>query len=500
VRERNRFGGELWGLRDADERDLSGREFEGAQPGGRPPRTIILVSGTEYPRYKMEKVPKGVKPKWWVLTRKTPQYSPDGENGLLSAGRCLLPSERTLKTTPGLLAGSEWRLRCLRLAFQKLRADPDVRICFFDLDLGVEERILLKSGTLSSVLVSRYLKPDPRDYRLQKTKTAGTGAATPAARSLEPLTGEKFPIAGTTYPPPIRYCPFVTTLGVGPVDEAKWLSQFAQNTTWLAAYEKKPEGQRLASMDDVYRRIVDIGTRQPYTLHEFHQFGHAGSSAYNLDTGPAYLNTDHVQVKDRKGRHPLDLDARAVRDFEDPRIDRKLFRMAFARGAMSYVWGCNWSRELFDIIGQTLTQLKGTLSDKASFTFRWRKDTGGGEAWFRRLMGLKPTDKTEGVVKTGKELRDLFRHLLNATYMQQLADASAHCVTGGVPAVGSDYDEKPENGEPCLTNIPMAPLYGQSDNMTPVLRFYTQNLGIVFNRDGAHKEFGRGFALYCPHI
>jgi hypothetical protein len=45
-----------------------------------------------------------------------------------------------------------------------------------------------------------------------------------------------------------------------------------------------------------------------------------------------------------------------------------------------------------------------------------------------------------------------------------------------------------------------ATAYGETENMTHVLRFYSHQLGVVFNRDGGHKEFGRGYALYCPRL
>ena len=166
---------------------------------------------------------------------------------------------------------------------------------------------------------------------------------------------------------------------------------------------------------------------------------------------------------------------------------------------MSYVWGCNWSRPLFDVLGQIMDQLgQKPLKDETPFTLRWRPGTGGLESWFRKLLALGENDKTTGVKKDGAFVRQLFVRLLRETYMQQLADASAHWVTGGVPGVGWEFDNKSEKGSPCLSSIPMAPLYGETQNMTRVLRFYAKHFNVAFNRDGAHPEFGRGYALYCP--
>jgi len=177
--------------------------------------------------------------------------------------------------------------------------------------------------------------------------------------------------------------------------------------------------------------------------------------------------------------------------------------MAFARRAMSIVWGCNWSRPYFDILNQTMQQLGSkSLEDKTQFEFSWRQGTGGHVYWFKKIMGLPddPKTVTKGIKKDGKFVREMVVKYLRDTYMQRLADLTSRCVIGGVPGVGSDYDERSENKEPCLSNIPMAPLYGMTDNMRHVLNFYATHFGVQFSRDGADPKFGRGFALFCPEL
>ena len=69
--------------------------------------------------------------------------------------------------------------------------------------------------------------------------------------------------------------------------------------------------------------------------------------------------------------------------------------MAFARGAMSIVWGCNWSRPYYDILNQTMKQLGSkVLEDKTQFVFSWREGTGGHVYWFKKIMGLPDDPKT----------------------------------------------------------------------------------------------------------
>jgi hypothetical protein len=452
------------------------------------PRTIILVSGIEFPRYKKEQTSS---PQWWKansLKRIRNAKSP----GALSFGACRPPAEVGLKYDGDVLVGSDWRLRALRVAVQRLSKDPALNVLLFDIDRGTEERVLLQNKTLSAVQQRKFSEPLDADYRL--SVTSGT---TTILKALDP----KISIKTMDHQPAVRFYPFVSEINTGPVDHQEWLDKRAKNTTWLEQYEKRPDSSRLLSVLDVYKRIQQIGRDAPYTLQEFQLWGHASSSAYSSNNGTAFANTDHVDVVGRAGRHPLDLDARAIRDFDKVTIDRRLFRMAFAKGAMTIVWGCNWSRPFYDVLGQAIKQL-GTkpLKDDASFVFSWRQDTGGPEGWFRVLMDLKAGDPTKNVKKDGKFLRELVQRLLRETYMQQLANLASRCVTGGVPGVGSDYDERSEQKQPCLSNIPLAPLYGMTDNMQHVLNFYVQHFGVRFNPDGAHPTFGRGFALYCPDL
>ena len=451
------------------------------------PRTIILVSGCEFPRFKE----KDEIPGFWVANHLKRERNMKGRK-ILGQTNCRTKAEDGVKFGPDVLSGSKWRIFALRVALEKLTRDPSLNILLFDIDRGLEERVVLQSKTLTTVQITKFVEPLDADYRMEIAD--GTKKTLKAIEARLPK--KKFPD-----PPKIRLYPFVSEINSGPVELADWMARRAEDTKWLAQYEKRQASSRLLSVLDAYRRIEEIGRDAPYTLLDFQLWGHASSSAYSSNSGTAFANTDHVPIGDDKGRHPLDLDARAIRDFDPVTIDRRLFRMAFARGATTFVWGCNWSRPYYDVLGQVMKQLGSKpLKDDTAFVLRWRPDTGGHEAWFRHLMGLQQTDPTKNIKKDGKFIRDLVTRLLNETYMQQIANVTSRCASGGVPGVGSEYDNRSEKKAPCLSNIPMAPLYGETENMRHVLNFYAKHFDVQFNPDGAHEKFGRGYALYFPDL
>jgi hypothetical protein len=449
------------------------------------PRTVVLVWGIVFPRYK-----EATASIWQA--NKTKRIRDAKAPAALSTGACRDPAEAGLKFAADVLLGSFWRRFALRVAVQKLRKNPELNVILFDIDRGLEERVVLQNNTLSTVLIRKFLEPLDSDYRVKLA--LGNSSM---LKALEPkLLRKDFPDT-----PQVRLYPFISEISAGPVEHAAWLAQRAQNPGWLAQYGKRAESSRLLGIHDVYGRIQEIGVAAPYTLEEFQLWGHASSSAYSSNSGTAFANTDHVQVGSSKTRHPLDLDARAIRDFDRTTMDRRKFRMAFARGALTIVWGCNWSRPYYDVLGQVMKQLGSKpLKDDTPFVLSWRRGTGGPEGWFRVLLGLQENDPTKNIKKDGKFIRALVTRLLGETYMQQLANVTSRCVIGGVPGVGSDYDERSEKKEPCLSNIPMAPLYGMTENMRHVLNFYAAHFGVQFHRDGADPKFGRGFALYCPDL
>ena len=143
--------------------------------------------------------------------------------------------------------------------------------------------------------------------------------------------------------------------------------------------------------------------------------------------------------------------------------------------------------------------------DQSRFQFKWRGEGESGKKDdFQAIASLAScgawNNKKDVLEMDGKCLRTILTQLLSNSYMQQLADTSSHCVSGGLPGTYSEYDKKLKRGSLRLSHIPMGGLYGTTQDLTPVMAFFEKQFGITFNKQGAHKKFGRGFALYCPRV
>ena len=254
---------------------------------------------------------------------------------------------KTKKRTVWVLAGnratpardkqqsSHWRTKCLALAKQKLTADPNLLVFLYDFDRATDERIRLEKGKLVADKRRAFSALVYEDYRWVD------------AGMLRPITTTPLPVKDYPDRPYVRYCPSVSQISRGDVAQSKWLKDSA-TSKWSS---------HGLSINHVYKHLEWIGKYEPYTLEELHLFGHA-ASAHRPRSGTAFVNTDHLS-KDTTKRDPLDLDARADLDFTPATIDTKAFRMAFAKGAMSYVWGCNWHFPVFIMIRDAAKALKG---------------------------------------------------------------------------------------------------------------------------------------------
>lgn len=425
-------------------------------------RVIILAVGIEYPKYNDSPVEIHGKPgKWWTLANKKP-----------NAG--------------------EWHKEARNIARMRFAKHPNLTIFFYDFFLARLELGKLVRGKIVWQITSQFSPLVHGDYRWVDGDP----------QVLKQIDLNPLPAARYKARPIIRYCPSVSTMPGEPT-QADWLRKFG-SSRWDA---------HGLSVRHIYEHIQAIGAKDPYTLKEFHSFGHASSGLYPVKNGTVFVNTTHFGA-DTAPRHPLDLDPRAVIDFRQP-MDVRKFRMAFAKGAMSYVWGCDWDHPLLWMLQAIILKLGNkSLTDNMKFKFVWN----GKEVQFRQMTtsctgatwnaGPPPT-----VEMDGKCVRSMLTMLMNNTYMQHLANASAHCVTGGLPATYSDHDTKSENGSLHLSHIPMhrprerITLYCNptandkcDQSFLSVLRFYAKQLGVVFNREGAHREFGRGYALFCPDI
>jgi hypothetical protein len=421
-----------------------------------PQKRIIIVTGVEFPRYAEKPVAvRGKRGLWWL---------PKPRSGVPIRGK----------------AGSDWRGRGLRLAKLRLLADPTLIVCLYDFDRGTLERVELVKGSIRAVRSTTTFPPFvDSDYRW-----VDNGMLRPVA----PVQAD--PTKKGEDRPYIRYCPLASQLGTGPVSEADWHKKFDG-----AAWDKVG-----LSIRHVYRHIEAIGASHPGTLVEFHQLGHASSSHY-AHSGTALVNTNHPWGAPPV-RHPLDLDPRGDMDFVSSSINRTKFKKAFASDAFSQVWGCNWYRPMYSTVRQVTRQLgTKTLTDSMRFTLAWG-DAGmsGPLDKFQEFVevSLGGWDAARNrVVRDGAWVRRTLKNAIATTYMQLLANASGHCVAGGLPGTYSEYDVRTEGRDPLLMDIPIGK-YGNTNIFGAILAMYETSLGVTFRREGAHRRFGRGYGLYCP--
>jgi hypothetical protein len=466
MRERRRFEDELELLR-APLRELEDVEGKGH-------RCIVLVAGSEYPRY--EEKPRTDKK--WYPKRLVPQRS---------AG------------------ASHWRVKCLRLAEHRLRQAPGTTVVLFDLDRGTKETVRRSGGRLVVEAMPGFtpLPMVDSDYRVMNTRT----------EELSPLTKAgipaKDPFVDGVH---VAYCPHISLVSAKSVKLADWAA-------WLKSNKKLGHPGLGLGIEHVYDHVEAIGKARPGTLAELHLLGHA-SSSHDDANGTAFVNT--WEWRDwtsglamlTSSRSPLDLDARANVDF---RARGPNFAKAFAAEAFSQVWGCNWHRPDHAILVAVRAALKGkALADTQTFDIPIG-NTALGPAEFEELFRnpfarstKKPVPPAPGGPNpkktiwkglTGRWLRDYFAALLDRTYMKALARASGRHVLGGLPTTYSEYDSKRHPPEPLLSHIPMGAGRYTSDakaqNFLGVMAFFEKTYGTTFGA-GAHRTFGRGFAWYEP--
>lgn len=436
--------------------------FEGQTGGTTPPRFLMLVAGLEFPKFGKHPVAiPGKSGKWWKLSHGTKVH------------------------------GGHWRNECLGVARLRLKKDPGLIVCLYDFFTATLELVKLVRGKLETTISRQFTPLVHSDYRWLDGDTGNPNTLLKAI-PVKPLSVAKYPTR-----PVVRYCPSVGTMPGEP-----------KQGDWIAKFHKSGWDAHGLSIRHVYEHIQQIGAKHPYSLQEFHSFGHASGGTYPVLNGTAFVNTTHVGTL-TDSRHPLDLDARAGLDFQPATMNLKNFRMAFAKGAMSYVWGCNWDVPLYRML-QSIRRSLGTkaLTDERKFKFPWKGEKKQFDELVKRAACTGVTWKSgtpPTVEMDGKCLRAMLTMILKDTYMQHLANASAHCVTGGLPGTWSNHDRKSEKGAPLLSHIPMGSLYckptpreGCGEDYRDVMRFYAKHLGITFNQEGAHPDFGRGYAVYCP--
>lgn len=476
VSERNRLGDELARLGLAREQEREGTAEKA--------REIVLVAGVDFPKYD--------------------------EDGPTKDSR-LKCKDGSWKLDTAKPTGSAWRQRCLNVAEARLIKEPSLRVTLFDFEKGTRSLVTLDKKKKPAVAVEESFGAlSPADYR--RVHSDG------GPRELVPLGS----VCADRHParPYVRLCPGVSGLGAGAVDEPTWLA-LANG----ASANTKPDTHQHGwskhglSIVHAYAYVESIGRSRPGTLAELHLFGHA-SSAHYPGSGTAFVNTDDPLQGSGGKRHPLDLDARANVDFLPATMDVAAFARAFSSEAMSFVWGCNWFRPIYYLLRTLSAQLTKdkALEAHAALKFEWR-DSGSqdSEDNFRRFFEVDPVAwcrQRHTARPSGKWVRDKLQKLLDESYMQRLADASGHAVTGGLPGTYSDYDDDPKIAlSKRLSHIPMGKRFrkppgidpktkrpGTLTDLRPVLRVFKRHFAVTFNQQekGLDPDFGRGFGIYRP--
>ncbi|HVH43763.1 MAG TPA: hypothetical protein VM925_15520 [Labilithrix sp.] len=423
---------------------------------------IVLVAGAEYPKY-------GDSP------------ATDGKYSLV-AKRLGLEVDKN--------GHSHWRKKCEALATHRVGASK-YKVTLFDFSLGTQEELVGKKWKV----VKDFGAPKMSDYRRIDT------ASKPW--NLELLSLDFRPKER----PYIRYFPGISEIdATGAVDLDKYRTS-----------AKPPKAVGL-SIQSVYDYLVGIGkSSAAYSVVELHLWGHA-PIAGSWGSGPVFMNSEDYDKATRpknKKRHVLDVDARRF-DFDSSNFEQRAFRKAFALGAASFVWGCNWERAPLGVAWlsrkvceKAKPDTKVTIVDAQGAKREEIRRTFFDEGW---LVDEPKLDPRKPYGKTWAEISKRFETLLDTSYMQALADASVRCAVGGLPGTYSEYDTK---GAPRLSHIPMGkdgPFISKDEvekiekkghkvvNLGWILDFYRKCFGVSFHKETGHAKFGRGFAIYEPDL
>jgi hypothetical protein len=104
------------------------------------------------------------------------------------------------------------------------------------------------------------------------------------------------------------------------------------------------------SIMDVYKYIQEIGQNEAGSIAELSIFSHGWT------VGPILVNSYEREEYQKKGeRDPDDKDGRMNKDFFPPNMssnDLTLFRKAFDKNAIIWIWGCAFDYLYRDILHQ----------------------------------------------------------------------------------------------------------------------------------------------------
>lgn len=381
------------------------------------------------------------------------------------------------------LSAGDWREYCLRMAVNRLAANPSLKVTLFDFLLGTREDVTLVSGSkVRATVTQQFSAPIADDYRdLSGIDWSAPTLAQVMGASIDPIR--------TSYSkkPQLAYFDGVNKLSPG---------KSIKLTDYLAALSKITP--RSMSITDVYDYISSLpSSSRKGALLELHFFAHAfniSSSGYS--GGPILVNSlDNPFQSDRQ---PLDKDARSAKDFQKPVIDPAVFRQAFAASAQSFVWGCNFQQGFIrQFVHHVVNSRKDVAAGKSisvDFDSDW-----GTEADFRAALGLGAKDSIRKIIVDPAKVQKIINDANQQTFMQKLATASGHPAVGAPAGTYADYDESSSPLK--LMHVPMTkdPFGKASDTFEDALMFYRDQLRVSFDTTfGDHHSLGRGYMIFQP--
>jgi hypothetical protein len=176
-------------------------------------------------------------------------------------------------------------------------------------------------------------------------------------------------------------------------------------------------------------------------------------------------------------------------------MDPAVFAQAFATGAKTFIWRCNFQRGLIrQFVQQAVRNGKALAAGrpmKISHNSDW-----GDAAEFRERLGLGSGASVNNISVDLAQVEQVLKDANQARYMQKLATASG---VGAPPGTYADYDGS--GSALRLLHVPMKcdPFRNGTDSFEQVVLFFRDHLNFSFDATfGDHNGLGRGYMIYNP--
>lgn len=263
----------------------------------------------------------------------------------------------------------------------------------------------------------------------------------------------------------------------------------------------KPGQFDTMSILDTYAAVVDIGTTAPGTLAELSVFSHAWAG------GPILVNSDNdrsvvVPARPNIGagggtitvalgsttlRDPDDRDPRVELDFVPPTMeadDRALFAKAFAKNALVWLWGCQATEAVHNVLSRLERSKDYRITglgdeDVVTLTNVAKEGVDFMEQILEPLLGKFPKPRSTVTLKF--KFVKFFACVANRmSYAAHIADVAKVETRAAPMGAGSNYDTGP------LPLMRVDPVYAAH------FTFYRNYLNRRFDPDG------RQYMIFTP--